>query len=107
MLSDFPVSSITLTIPGPGSSAARAELEDPEMLEEWDKDRTFLLRGQCVPVTPSATELMLCVARLPLDYSDDQFTSLVKSCGQVRRCFLMISDKTGQAQNIFLLRFSV
>lgn len=75
---------------------ARAELEDPEMLEEWDRERTFLLRNQCVPVTPTATEMMLCVANLPLNYSEEQFLTLVKSCGEVRRGFLMISEKTGE-----------
>lgn len=76
---------------------ARADLEDPEMLEDWDRERSFLLRGQCVPVTPTATELMLCVARLPPDFTEEQFQTLVKSCGDVRRSFLMISEKTGES----------
>lgn len=103
LLSDYPVSIIKLTIPGPGLSAtACAELEDPDMLDDWEEDRTFTLRGQCVPVTPSATEFLLCVAMLPLDYSEEQFINLVKSCGDVRRCFLMISEKTGQLSLIFI-----
>lgn len=110
LLSDYPVSSVKLTISGSGSSAAaKAELEDPEMLDDWDKDRMFLLRGQYVPVMLSATEFLLCVAMLPLDYSEEQFISLVKSCGEVRRCFLMISEKTGQLSLIILfsLHFSL
>ncbi|XP_054290898.1 ribonucleoprotein PTB-binding 1-like [Macrosteles quadrilineatus] len=97
LLNDFPVTKITVTS-GAGSSMARAELEDPEMLEEWDRDRTFLLRGQCVPVCPAATEMMLCVANLPLDYTEEQFNALVKSCGEVKRSFLMISEKTGESK---------
>lgn len=81
---------------GTGSSIARAVLEDPEMLEDWDRDRVFLLRGQCVPVTPTLTEMMLCVARLPLEYTDEQFTALVHTYGEIRRNFLMISEKTGR-----------
>lgn len=102
MLSDFPVSSISISS-GSGSSMARAELEDPEMLEEWDRERTFLLRNQCVPVTPTATEMMLCVANLPPDYTEEQFLALVKSCGEVRRGFLMISEKTGEQSNFIVL----
>jgi hypothetical protein len=74
---------------------ARAVLEDPEMLEEWDRDRAFHLRGQRVPVSPTPTEMMLCIARLPLTYTETQFTALVRTYGDIYRSFLMISEKTG------------
>ncbi|KAE8742295.1 hypothetical protein FOCC_FOCC012174 [Frankliniella occidentalis] len=99
MLVDFPVLSVQLQCgSGTGAGVARAALEDPEMLEEWDRDRLFLLRGQRVPVAPTPTDMLLCVARLPLHYSESQFTGLVRSYGEVRRCFLMISEKTGESK---------
>ncbi|RZF42053.1 hypothetical protein LSTR_LSTR006646 [Laodelphax striatellus] len=98
LLCDFPVQSVQVVNSGTGSSMARAILEDPEMLEDWDRNRVFLLRGQCVPVTPTLTEMMLCVARLPLDYTEEQFTTLISAYGEVRRHFLMISEKTGESK---------
>lgn len=94
LLSDFPVQSVQLQC-GTGSGMARAVLEDPEMLEEWDRDRAFHLRGQRVPVSPTPTEMMLCIARLPLTYTETQFTALVRTYGDIYRSFLMISEKTG------------
>lgn len=102
LLSDFPVLSVQLQCgSGTGAGVARAALEDPEMLEEWDRDRLFLLRGQRVPVAPTPTDMLLCVARLPLHYNEAQFTGLVRSYGEVRRCFLMISEKTGTSLRAF------
>ncbi|XP_022187267.2 LOW QUALITY PROTEIN: ribonucleoprotein PTB-binding 1-like [Nilaparvata lugens] len=98
LLCDFPVQSVQVMNSGTGSSMARAILEDPEMLEDWDRNRVFLLRGQCVPVTPTLTEMMLCVARLPLNYTEEQFTTLISAYGEVRRHFLMISEKTGESK---------
>ncbi|KAK3909479.1 Ribonucleoprotein PTB-binding 1 [Frankliniella fusca] len=99
LLVDFPVLSVQLQCgSGTGAGVARASLEDPEMLEEWDRDRLFLLRGQRVPVAPTPTDMLLCVARLPLHYTESQFTGLVRSYGEVRRCFLMISEKTGESK---------
>lgn len=95
MLSDFPISSVILSCGHGSAGSAKAYLEDPEMLEDWDKDRTFLLRGQKIPVSPTLTEMVLCVARYPLNYSESHFTGLVSSYGEVKTCFLMISEKTG------------
>ena len=35
------------------------------------------------------------MAKLPLDYSDDEFVNLAGAYGKVREAFLMISEKTG------------
>lgn len=105
LLSDFPVQSVQLQC-GTGSGMARAVLEDPEMLEEWDRDRAFHLRGQRVPVSPTPTEMMLCVARLPLTYTETQFTALVRTYGDIYRSFLMISEKTGNRTSKSLLSSS-
>ncbi|XP_021933199.1 ribonucleoprotein PTB-binding 1-like isoform X4 [Zootermopsis nevadensis] len=85
---------------------ARAVLEDPEMLEEWDRDRAFHLRGQRVPVSPTPTEMMLCVARLPLTYTETQFTALVRTYGDIYRSFLMISEKTGDSKGYGFVEYT-
>lgn len=96
MLSDFPISSVILSCGHGSAGSAKAYLEDPEMLEDWDKDRTFLLRGQKIPVSPTLTEMVLCVARYPMKYNESHFSGLVSSYGEVKTCFLMISEKTGK-----------
>jgi hypothetical protein len=105
LLSDFPVQSVQLQC-GTGSGMARAVLEDPEMLEDWDRDRAFHLRGQRVPVSPTPTEMMLCIARLPLTYTETQFTALVRTYGDIYRSFLMISEKTGNMMLIVYFRLN-
>ncbi|XP_075218057.1 ribonucleoprotein PTB-binding 1-like isoform X2 [Lycorma delicatula] len=106
MLCDFPVQSVQVMHSGTGSSMARAVLEDPEMLEDWDRNRVFHLRGQCVPVTPTHTEMMLCVARLPLQYTEEQFTALIRSYGEIKRHFLMISEKTGESKGYGFVEYT-
>ncbi|KAG8234444.1 hypothetical protein J437_LFUL014190, partial [Ladona fulva] len=91
---------------GTGSGMARVSLEDPEMLEDWDRERIFLLRNQRLPVAPSPTEMMLCVARLPLEYTEEQFFSLVCTCGEVSRSFLMISEKTGDSKGYGFVEYT-
>jgi len=95
LLSDVPVQSVQLQT-GAGSGSARVALEEPEMLEEWDRERVFCLRGQRVPVTPAPTEMLLCVARLPPAFNEHQFNALVRSYGEVTNSFLMVSERTGQ-----------
>ncbi|KAJ9583472.1 hypothetical protein L9F63_022180, partial [Diploptera punctata] len=76
------------------------------MLEEWDRDRAFHLRGQRVPVSPTPTEMMLCVARLPLTYTETQFSALVRTYGDICRCFLMISEKTGDSKGYGFVEYT-
>jgi hypothetical protein len=38
----------------------------------------------------------LCVAKLPLDYSEDEFHNLASAYGKVREAFIMISERTGK-----------
>ena len=41
----------------------------------------------------------LCVAKLPLDYTEEEFHNLASAYGKVREAFIMISERTG---NFFL-----
>lgn len=75
------------------------------MLEEWDRNAVFTLRGQRIAIVPSPTEMLLCVGRLPISYSDQQFHNLVSIYGEVRRYFLMISEKTGKKMNTMIRVF--
>lgn len=98
LLIEFPVESIHISTTS-GSSMARVTLEDPELrMEEWDFNKQFVLRGQRIPVSPTPTEMLLCVARLPYNYTEDQFTRLVQMYGEVRKTFLIISEKTGESK---------
>ncbi|XP_063219956.1 ribonucleoprotein PTB-binding 1-like isoform X2 [Bacillus rossius redtenbacheri] len=76
------------------------------MLEDWDKERVFLLRGQRLPVSPAPTETMLCVARLPLGYTEHQFSALVAAYGSIRRSFLMISENTGESKGYGFVEYT-
>jgi hypothetical protein len=105
LLSDVPVQSVQLQT-GAGSGSARVALEEPEMLEEWDRERVFCLRGQRVPVTPAPTEMLLCVARLPPAFNEHQFNALVRSYGEVTNSFLMVSERTGQ-KNFSHCKFNI
>ncbi|KAF4525138.1 hypothetical protein B566_EDAN005080 [Ephemera danica] len=106
LLTDFPVQMVVLQT-GAGSGSARVSLEDPEMLEDWDRERVFVLRGQRVPVVPAPTEMMLCVARLPPAFTEPQFAALVRSYGEVRRCFLMISERTGASKGYGFVEYTM
>lgn len=66
------------------------------MLEDWDRNAVFTIRGQRVTIVPSLSEMLLCVGRIPLTYTEAQFNNLVSSYGEIRRAFLMISDRTGK-----------
>ena len=37
----------------------------------------------------------LCVAKLPLDYTEEEFHNLASAYGKVREAFIMISERTG------------
>lgn len=98
LLIEFPVESIHISTTS-GSSMAKVTLEDPELrMEEWDSNKQFMLRGQRIPVSPTPTEGLLCVARLPFNYTEDQFVRLVQMYGEVRKTFLIISEKTGESK---------
>lgn len=98
MLIEFPVESVHISTTS-GSSMARVTLEDPELrMEEWDFSKQFVLRGQRIPVSPTATEMLLCVARLPFSYTEAQFARLVQMYGEVRKTFLIISERTGESK---------
>ena len=101
------VANVTLT--GSGSSTgsgsgpnwARVVLTDitPDFWDDWKVTagrHDYTIRGHKVTLTPSLTDNLLCVARLPRDLSEQEFHQLVSAFGEVRRSFLLYSDKTGK-----------
>ena len=103
------VSNVTLT--GSGSSTgsgsgpnwARVVLTDitADFWDEWKLTagrHDYTIRGHKVTLTPSLTDHLLCVARLPRDLSEHEFQQLVSAFGEIRRSFLLYSEKTGKIQ---------
>jgi len=71
-------------------------VENPEILDEWPESRqNVFVKNKEVSVCVGNSDGWLCVAKLPLTYSDDDFINLAGAYGKVREAFLMISEKTG------------
>ena len=80
-------------------AGARLALERPEVLDDWPKSRqNVYVRNKEVSVCVGSSDGWLCVAKLPLDYTDDQFLALAGAYGRVREAFLMASETTGALQ---------
>ncbi|XP_050435252.1 ribonucleoprotein PTB-binding 2-like [Adelges cooleyi] len=105
-LIEFPVEKVHISTTS-GSSMAKVTLEDPELrMEEWDFNKQFLIRGQRIPVSPTPTEMLLCVARLPLSYTEEQFTQLIQMYGEVEKSFLIISERTGDSKGYGFVEYA-
>lgn len=106
LLNDFAIDFIHLSSNDDKSSTATVTLENPEVLDEWNSERTFLLRGQSVSVSPTPTEMVLCVAKLPFCYTESDFHDLIKGFGDVKMYFLMISEKTGASKGYGFVQYT-
>lgn len=106
LLNDFPIKCIQITSNDETSSSALVTLENAEILDDWNPDQTFLLRGQSVVVSPMPTEMLLCVARIPFHYTEDDFYNLVKTYGEIKTYFLMISEKTGKSKGYGFVQYN-
>ena len=72
-------------------------LANPEILDTWPKTRqTAFVRNKEVSVCIGNSDGWLCVAKLPLTYTDEEFVKLAGSYGIVKTAFVMISEVTGQ-----------
>ena len=47
----------------------------------------------------------LCVAKLPLSYTDEEFFNLASAYGKVREAFLMASERTGESKGYGLIKY--
>ena len=115
------VGGVTVSTGGSGPNWARAVLAQvqPDFWEEFKSslasssssssrerdgmlDGNWTIRGHKVSLCPSPSENLLCVARLPRDLLEEEFTDLVSGFGEVRRSFLLYSEKTGKSWLSFL-----
>ncbi|NXL55046.1 RAVR1 protein, partial [Podilymbus podiceps] len=56
------------------------------------------LREKEISVQLQPTDALLCIANLPRLYSQQQFEELVRPFGNLERCFLVYSEKTGHSK---------
>ncbi len=73
---------------------AKIILRNPERLDEWDKQVEWV-RNKEVSVCVGNSDGWLCVAKLPLTFSDEEFVQLAGAYGKVKEAFLMVSEETG------------
>ncbi|XP_015210992.1 ribonucleoprotein PTB-binding 2 isoform X2 [Lepisosteus oculatus] len=66
-----------------------------------DAIRTFhqtAIRGKEISVQLQPTDSLLCITNLPHTYSAVQFEELVRTYGNIERCFLVYSELTGHSK---------
>lgn len=56
------------------------------------------LRDKEISVQLQPTDALLCIANLPQLYTQQQFEDLVRPFGNLERCFLVYSEKTGHSK---------
>ena len=98
---DLGIVSITIeTNDGRYKAGAKLTVENPEVLDEWPESRqNVFVKNKEVSVCVGNSDGWLCVAKLPLTYTDDDFVNLAGAYGKVREAFLMISEKSGRSQS--------
>ncbi|NWH39424.1 RAVR2 protein, partial [Chloropsis hardwickii] len=56
------------------------------------------LRGKEISVQLQPTDALLCITNLPLSLRMEEFEELVRAYGNVERCFLVYSERTGHSK---------
>ncbi|XP_066563968.1 ribonucleoprotein PTB-binding 1 isoform X2 [Amia ocellicauda] len=56
------------------------------------------LREREISVQLQPTDALLCIANLPLSFTQQQFEDLVRPFGNLERCFLVYSESTGRSK---------
>ncbi|XP_065569403.1 ribonucleoprotein PTB-binding 1-like [Artemia franciscana] len=97
----------------PGSGIARVSLIDPDpsIWEIWSElqqqsTSSWVVRNYRVSALPTHTQDLLCIARLPIELSDQEFEALVSTYGQTRRAFIMYSEKTGESMGYGFVEYA-
>jgi len=76
-----------------GPEVLESEVEDSGGGEGLEDNTVTTLLPKSITVTDP--EQWLCVAKLPLDLTEDEFYDLLAEFGGVKESFLMVSEKTG------------
>ena len=85
---------------------AKLTLSNPEILDTWPVERSSVfVKNKEVSVVVGTCDTWLCVARLPVHVTDDQFRELVSSYGRVGQCFLVVSERTGGSKGYGVVRY--
>ncbi len=74
---------------------AKVTLQNPELLDEWDRQVEWV-RNKEVSVCVGNSDGWLCVAKLPLSFTEEEFAQLAGAYGKVKEAFLVVSEKTGE-----------
>ncbi|NXM76275.1 RAVR2 protein, partial [Serilophus lunatus] len=56
------------------------------------------LRGKEISVQLQPTDALLCITNLPVSFSLEEFEELVRAYGNVERCFLVYSERSGRSK---------
>ena len=87
-------------------AGARLRLARPEVLDSWPVSRQVVfVCNKEVSVCVGSSEGWLCVARLPPDTGEEEFSLLVSSYGLVGESFLVASEVTGAGKGYGLVRY--
>ena len=73
---------------------------EAEEEEEEEKENVYDLDG-CVEILVTAAEEWLCVSRLPVDVTEDEFKKLVEEYGPTKRTLIIRSKRTGKEIELF------
>ena len=104
-MSDVDITSVTIDkTDGRVRPGAKLVLAKPELLDSWSQSNVFV-KNKEVSVMVGPSDSWLCVARLPLSITEDQFQGLVSSYGRVGQCFLVVSEVTGQTKGYGVVRY--
>ena len=77
-------------------AGARLSLDQPEVLDDWPPSRqNVFVKNKEVSVCVGASDGWLCVAKMPLSLTEDEFLRLAAGYGRVKEAFLLVSPKTG------------
>lgn len=80
-------------------AGAKLTLEKPELMDEWpESKKNVFVKNKAVSVCVGSSDGWLCVAKLPLDFSEDQFINLAGAYGKVKEAFLMVSEEIGEVK---------
>lgn len=87
-------------------ASAKLTLDFPELLDDWPESRqNVFIRNKEVSVCVGNSDGWLCVAKLPMSYTDEEFFNLAAAYGKVREAFLMISERTGESKGYGLIKY--
>ena len=87
-------------------ASAKLSLDYPELLDDWPESRqNVFVRNKEVSVCVGSSDGWLCVAKLPLSYTDEEFFNLASAYGKVREAFLMASERTGESKGYGLIKY--